>query len=233
MIHRLLSRRYYSSTQLVGDVGQYLKQCRINEVNTNSTVFRGTLYEFHVKHLLETKLQAKNMVRCGGAYDNGIDIIGQWDLTPFYKESLKINSIEQKISSSSLLNYTAGSSAKRPISLSDDIQLVVQCKNTKKRLGAAEVRQLSGTLEYHKFNKKKTFMLMVSPHPLTAQGISQLNKSTYPMINLVVSPLKNKIDHYDYASWEGGNLSSVYFNLAATKRLSGFRMDHQLLSLTN
>lgn len=231
MRYQLLLRRY-SSTPLLEDVGQYLKHCKLKEVNTNSTVFRGTLYEFHVKHLLETKLHAKNMIRCGGSNDNGIDIIGQWDLSSFYLKSLTMNSMGQKFHNSSLLNHLPGSSSKRPISLLNDIQLVVQCKNTKKKLGAADVRQLSGILEYHKFHKKKTFMMMVSPHPLTTQGISQLNKSSYPMINLVVSPLRNKIDSYDYDNWEGGGLLSAYLNLTSTKVLNGLKMEQQLLQLT-
>lgn len=228
--YRLLTRKY-SSTALIENVGQYLKHCKLKKVNTTSTVFRGTLYEFHVKHLLELKLHGKNMIRCGGSYDNGIDIIGQWDLDPFYQISLKMNNVEHKIHNASLLHLLPGTSTKRPISLLNDIQLVVQCKNTKKRLGAAEVRQLSGILEYHKFNKKRTFMMMVSPHPLTVQGITQLNKSSYPMINLIVSPLKNEMDHYDYDNWEGGSLCSAYLNHAATKVLNGFRMEQQLLQL--
>ncbi|KAG5420847.1 RRG7 [Candida metapsilosis] len=228
--------RTYSSSPLLEDVGQYLKHCKLQDINPRSTVFRGTLYEFHVKNLLETKLHAKNMIRCGGAYDNGIDIIGQWDLLPFYKESLNLNStVQQKVYSSSLLHHVSESpTLKKPvISLSDDIQLVVQCKNTKKRLGASEVRQLSGVLEYHKFHKKKTVMMMVSPYPLTIQGIAQLNKASYPMINLVVSPLKNNVDVYDYESWGGGGLVSAYMNLTATKVLSGLRMEQQLQKILN
>ncbi|KAI5957842.1 RRG7 [Candida theae] len=233
---QLLLKRYYSSSQVFADVARYLIYCKLSEVNTNSTVFRGTLYEYYVKNLLETKLHAKYMVRCGGSYDNGIDIIGKWDLLPFYQESLRLSrdGTEQKLYTSSLLHHLPNSSLQKrpPISLSNDVHLVVQCKNTKKRPGAAEVRQLSGVLEYHKFHKKRTVMMMVSPHPLTLQGISQLNKSSYSMVNLVASPLSNASDEYDYEHWKGGDLMSVYLNRTATKVLSGLRMEQQLSQLT-
>ncbi|KAI3406962.1 RRG7 [Candida oxycetoniae] len=228
-------KRYYSTAQvsLIQDGRGYLQYCMNHGINTRSTVFRGTFYELYVKQFVESNLYAKGLIKCGGAYDNGVDIMGYWDLLPFYKLSKQIGgSSLGKIHSKSLVNHAKEleSSLKKTVSLQNDINLLIQCKNTKKRLGAQVVRELSGIMEYHKFKKNSTFMFIVSPHPLTLQAISQLDKSTFAMISLAISALVNNniANHYDFDQWQGGVLTSVYINSHARNLLSGLNIEQQL-----
>ncbi|KAI5959266.1 RRG7 [Candida pseudojiufengensis] len=206
------------ATTLIQDGRTYLQHCLQNNINTESTVFKGTLYELYVKKYLESNFYAKDLIKCGGSYDNGIDIIGKWDLDSFLNNSLSFQS-SKKLHSKSLAN--------EPIQ--NDIQLLVQCKNFKKKLGASTIRELSGVLDYYKFNKKSTFMFIVSPQPITNQAISQLDKSSFGIINLSISTLKNNIDHYNYDLWKGGELNSIYLNKIARNLLDGFHIEKQVL----
>ncbi|CAK9437604.1 uncharacterized protein LODBEIA_P19820 [Lodderomyces beijingensis] len=239
MIFRSFTRRYgqaYSS--LIQDVRAYLEHCIENEVDLSSTVFRGTFYELCVKRYLERHLHAKNLVKCGGAYDNGVDIMGQWNLLPLYEASHELADVNSpdKLHARSLLKSALETKSevklksKRSLSLANDIQLLVQCKNYKKRLSASVIRELSGVMEYQKLAKRSTFMFIVSPHPITAQAVSQLDKSSYALLSLSISPLTNgSMAHYhDFDSWRGGVLSSVYMNKNARNLLSGLYVEQQL-----
>ncbi|KAI5957272.1 RRG7 [Candida jiufengensis] len=205
------------SITLIQDGRLYLQYCLENNINTESTVFKGTLYELYVKQYLESKFHAKDLIKCGGSYDNGVDIIGKWDLNPFYNKSLNFAETTKKLHSKSLVNSLPNI----------DIQLLIQCKNFKKKLGASTIRELSGVLDYYKFNKKSTFMFIVSPQPITNQAISQLDKSSFGIINLSISTLKNNIDHYNYDLWKGGELKSIYLNKMARNLLDGFHIEKQ------
>lgn len=115
-------------------------------------MFKGTLYELYVKSFLEQKLNCQDLVKYGGSYDNGVDIIGRWNLLPYYDEQ-EVKSV----GSMSILRYSQESTyniSKSPISLSD-VQILVQCKNFKKKPDAKIIRELSGILDFHDFNKNQ------------------------------------------------------------------------------
>lgn len=226
-IYRVNSRRYlqFSSIQ---DCQTYLRYCLRNNVNTGSTVFKGTLYELYVKSFLEQKLNCQDLIKYGGSYDNGVDIIGRWNLLPYYDEK-EVKSV----GSMSILRYSQESNyniSKSPISLSD-VQILVQCKNFKKKPDAKIIRELSGILDYHDFNKKSTIMFIVTPSPCTSQATIQLDKSKHAIIHLMISPLVNnsKIDDFfNLNEWTGGNLRQVYMNRQSRSLLSGLNLEQQL-----
>lgn len=103
----MIRRIRHNSTKPLSAIqspSQYLTYCKTNNINLNSTVFKGTLYEYHTKVILEKFLHFKNITRHGGAYDNGLDLYGKWNLNYFYQTHLKHYSPKQKISAKSLLN---------------------------------------------------------------------------------------------------------------------------------
>lgn len=237
----------------IQDCQQYLSYCSKNSINTGSTVFRGTLYELHVKAFFEKYLNCENLIKNGGAYDNGVDIIGKWNLSPFYNErerEYEYDTKPIKLSSKSILKYSQESKfniASNPISLINDIQVLIQCKNVKKKPDAKIIRELSGILDFHKFNKKSTFMFIVTPYPCTPQAVVQLDTTNHAIIHFMISPLTNnsvKItrnqdnddNDNDYSgdsffnldSWKGGDLKLVYMNRQARKLLSGLNMEQKL-----
>lgn len=245
----LLTLRRCLKASAIQDCQQYLSYCSKNSINTGSTVFRGTLYELHVKAFFEKYLNCKNLIKNGGAYDNGVDIIGKWNLLPFYNEH-EYDTKSIKLSSKSILKYSQESkfntTSSNPISLVNDIQVLIQCKNVKKKPDAKIIRELSGILDFHKFNKKSTFMFIVTPYPCTPQAVVQLDTANHAIIHFMISPLTNhsvritrnqdKDDDDDYVndsffnldSWKGGDLKLVYMNRQARKLLSGLNMEQKL-----
>ncbi|ANB11348.1 Rrg7p [Sugiyamaella lignohabitans] len=60
------------------DLKSYIRYTNCNNVNQKSTVFRGTLYEYSVQHILMSHLKFKGVVRSGRAGDKGVDLLGNW-----------------------------------------------------------------------------------------------------------------------------------------------------------
>lgn len=121
-IQRVFNRRYLQFSA-IQDCQTYLNYCLQKNVNTGSHVFKGTLYELYVKSFLEQKLKCYDLVKYGGAYDNGVDVIGRWNLLPYYDEQ-EVKTVGSK----SILKYSQESSynvSKSPISLTKDIQILV------------------------------------------------------------------------------------------------------------
>ncbi|KAM9899757.1 hypothetical protein OXX79_005536 [Metschnikowia pulcherrima] len=100
-----------------------------------------------------------------------------------------------KIPRSSLLSLCKPySDRKTAIDIENDIVMLVQCKNYKSKIAAATVRELAGIREFHinmrsKADKMRTFMMLVSPLPMTKQGQRQMDTSDVPMLHMQVSPL--------------------------------------------
>lgn len=236
-MNQISFRRYASkaSISLIQDTHEYLRHCRFHGLSTVSTVFQGTLYELYVKQFLTRHLNAKGLIKCGGAYDNGVDLMGKWDLMPYYKVSEALGTIS-RANECSLIHSQGfqNTPLETKLSLKNDINLLVQCKNYRKKLSASTVRQLAGILEYHQLSllsKASTFMFIVSPHGITEQATTVLDKLLYPLASIGIAPLRNTGNSeqlYDYDSWCGGELNSIYLNQMARQVLSGFCMEQQL-----
>lgn len=227
---------------LITSPSQYLSYCKSNSINLNSTVFKGTLYEYHTKMVLEKLLHFKNITRHGGAFDNGLDLHGKWDLNYFYRAHLQHYSPKQKISPRSLLNRaveaqeleTDPKRKRKLISLENDINALVQCKHVASQISAQTIRELSGIYNFHvpdqnfKYSILKNFIFLVSTGPLSPQATVQLNLTKIPMVFVTVKPLKfpsEEEDVYDYNKWRGGELTGVYYNRVVGDLVDGFDMN--------
>lgn len=246
----------------VNDCQSYLDYCKQKDISLISTTFKGTLYELISKLFLEQNLKCFNLNRVGGSYDDGIDIFGNWNLNHFWidNNSTIISTSNKKTSkalSSSLLgksiefngtnkvNDIQGltKSNKRLISLQNDINILVQCKNYDKKIKANTIREISGIYHYHVKSKSEistTFFFLTSPYPLTKQAQAQVDSSFIPIIHCKILPLEyygnNLItcdDIYDIKSWSGDNLESIYMNQTAKKMLNGLNMELQFQLMKN
>lgn len=206
---------------LARDVQSYFDYCSKNKVAMDSKVFKGTLYEFATKHFLETKLNCLELNRIGGAFDNGVDIYGKWNLQPYVDFELE-----------NLNGKLIDRLSKKPLNNGKELYLniLVQCKNYRKKINASTIREIPGIYNYHIKNKHEannTFFFLFSPFPLTKQGQSQIDSTDVPIIHFKLSPLtlESSGNPYDLKNWLGGNLNSVYMNEKAQSLLKGFRMD--------
>ncbi|CAI5756214.1 unnamed protein product [Candida verbasci] len=227
-MNNLLRRRFFCISS-IQDSQEYLTHCLING-NLNSTVFKGTLYELYVKSYLESNFHCFDLIKIGGANDNGADIIGRWNLLPFYEE-IKHEEIGKLPVGASLLKTSIESKyfncARTQTSLSD-INLVVQCKNHKGKLGPMYIREAGIVLNHLKYPKNSSFMFIVSPNNLSTKAIDQMNNTQSALIHLSITPLTCENHSKDLKKWKGGNLSSIYINNYARKLLMGFKMEQQL-----
>lgn len=223
----------------------YLKHCIDKNLNLSSTVFRGTLYELTVKETLQRSLGCFSLQHVGGAGDNGVDLMGRWDLLQYLpKPAPDADNIANTASPAGLLSlchpYTK---RKRPVDLASDIVVLVQCKYSLQRIKASVVRELAGIREFHISKRllvqaKTTFMLLALPLPMTRQARVQMDCSHVPMVHASIAPRERRNfqeDDYALESWPGGHLKSVYLNVAARDLLAGLSVDShlQLISETN
>lgn len=199
----------------------YLTHCLTNNLNLESMVFKGTLYELYCKYVLETVFYGSNLIRNGGAYDNGVDIFGKWQLDRFDKQD-----IPSKLPATALM--------KNPkVDLTRDINIFVQCKNHDKKMTAKVIRELSGIYDFHikqgRVSLMTNFMFLMSPHILSKQAITQLDKAKFPLLHFQLEPLE-LIDHQHstLSDFKYGQLNPIYLNPMARKVLSGFNIELQL-----
>lgn len=76
----VIGRRYLASKskELHNDLESFAKHVVRTDVNQKSTWFRGTLYEYTVKYVLEKELKIRRAQRCGRAGDMGVDLTGYY-----------------------------------------------------------------------------------------------------------------------------------------------------------
>ncbi|WEJ95247.1 Required for respiratory growth protein 7, mitochondrial [Yamadazyma tenuis] len=220
-----------SSLSQVKNCEQYLQHCHTNNVSFTSTVFRGTLYEYASKAFLEDKLKCFDLVRKGGAFDNGIDLVGKWDLSHFFKlnetdiKAAKVLRSRAKVipiitNSKELHELKNTKSTKKNISIKHDINILVQCKNHRTKIKASILRELVGIYSQYIKNdddKNSTFMVLMSPSPLSKQAHSIIDQTSIPLIHIILSPLElsshdTSIDNSVIDSWDGGVVQSIYLN---------------------
>lgn len=152
------------------DIVSFLRHVDKESLLTDSSSFRGTLYEYTTMEVLAHQLSLKEAVRCGGAYDNGIDLLGYWQ--------------KQK--------------RRRGRGKFTRISVMVQCKNTSSAIRAKPIRELIGTYDYHvrgTNNEANTIMVLAASSPLTSQALSQFSGSSVPMVICGIAqykPLSNE-----------------------------------------
>lgn len=236
----------------IQDCQSYLDHCRFNEASIESTIFRGTFYELVTKKFLQNQLNCNSLVRAGGAYDNGVDIYGKWDLSKYWNHAVsKISEKEKllisprmfekstkpilRISREFYEHFTRVKQPKHQISLKLDIDILVQCKNHDTKIPALVVREMIGVYHYHVTKKeelRRTIMFLISPKPLTPQGVRQVDTAQIPIVHCTLTPLlpylTKKNDIYDLENWGGGILETVYMNGVSRSLLQGLQIESQM-----
>lgn len=182
-------------------------------------MFRGTFYEFQAKEALERYLYLTDLRRVGGAGDNGVDLIGKWNLSRF-----------QKFSADGLPVDAA-------IDVSRHAPVLIQCKNYSSKIKPSVIRELAGSHEYHVNGSidrmtTPTFMFLVSPLPLTKNAQAQMDTSLVPIIHVRISPMTREIsgtaqDDYLVENWQMYAFGPVYMNNTARNHLAGLSVENQ------
>ncbi|CCE78367.1 Piso0_000988 [Millerozyma farinosa CBS 7064] len=225
----------------------YLDYCNKNNVDITSTTFKGTVYELVVKQFLTDTLKCTDLVRIGGSFDNGIDIMGKWNLNHFWNEvrdkkmvpltSTRVqNSMVQPLLKKSIEYSDSARRYKRRVSnnksllsLHDDINILVQCKNHNSKIKAATIRELCGVYHHQvktKRDSSRTFMFLVSPHPLTTQASRIIDSSTVPIIHCKLSlPSFKGIDIQSASYGSSVILDSVFMNAMSRALVKGLKLE--------
>lgn len=201
----------------------YLTVCLKSMISLSSRVFRGTFYEFQAKEALERHLNLCNLSRVGGAGDNGIDLLGKWDLSKFKRKRKNALASNNRIDRDS------------------EIRVLIQCKNHATKIKASIIRELAGVHEFHvNGNPLKsafpTFMFLVSPLPLTKQALAQLDTSSVPLIHVRMTSMSREIsglknDDYLVENWQNYSIGPIYMNNTARTLLQGLSVEDDLYNL--
>lgn len=224
----------------VQSVQLYLSYCRNQNVNLNSTIFKGTLYELSAKAFLEQWLHCKDVIKVGGSYDYGIDLRGKWNLREYWNRVAvnnprELKSFGQLLKASDAYKTDVGSTSNK-LSLKNDINILVQCKNYDQKVKASVIRELIGIYHFH-INKKKDFVLnyifLISLHNLTKQAQLEIDKIDIPVVHCKLKPLHFiGGDVYDITNWTGSDLDSIYLNKLSRKFLTGLSLEIQFKLIT-
>ncbi|CUM50098.1 unnamed protein product [Debaryomyces fabryi] len=240
-----LGLRTISNIANIQSCQAYLNYSRQNNININSTLFRGTLYELLSKQLMSSLLNCRSLTRVGGSFDQGIDILGKWNLAHYWHAldpkpanitttKLQFGSIRPLLKDSKEYNeYHAIPQSERRklanLSLESDVNILVQCKNYDTKIKPATIREISGLYHHHvntKQARSRTFMFLVSPRPLTYLALKIVDSLPIPMIHCKLSILKfDKGDIYSVTNWNGGEVEALYMNAVARALLTGLNLE--------
>ena len=211
---RMLTRRALGvAALLIQLVAAYLEYCAAHNINLRLTVYKGTLYELQCKEFMTQYLHCHQLVRVGGAYDNGVDIIGRWNLRQY---KAKLPKLLVKPPLTSLLHYEKEL---------DQVLVIAQCKNVGTKIGAKVVRELAGIYEYNLKRAPKTlrtnYMFLFSPHPLSDQGMKQWNTTDVPMVHVQLRVGSDALAH----------CTGIHMNRLAVKQLTGLGLEAEFAGL--
>ncbi|WPK23772.1 hypothetical protein PUMCH_001018 [Australozyma saopauloensis] len=193
---RKISTRSCSSLREARSCQDYLSVCQNSTISLSSLAFRGTFYEFQAKEAMETHLHLTDLVRVGGAGDNGVDLFGKWDFAR-------------------LCNLKQLPQGQHPVNA------LVQCKNYASKIKPNVVRELAGAYEYHTNRTRSTtvptFMFLVSPLGLTKLAQTQMDISFVPIVHVRISPMTREIsgegnEDFLVQNWGSYTFGPVYMN---------------------
>ncbi|PVH17678.1 uncharacterized protein CXQ87_000571 [Candidozyma duobushaemuli] len=233
-VSRHAQQRYRSCVRDIQTSKDYLEYVRINDKDVTTTIFRGTLYELYAKEFLEKRLNCYDMTRVGGAGDNGVDVFGKWNLNTYWKALSDVQKLKKYprtsiLTASKQYNDAIDSEATRIIDLESSIQVFVQCKNYKKRIQPATIREIAGVYDFHAktaLDRMKSFFFLLSPFPLTKQAHRQFDTSPVPLLHLKIpsSPVEY-VDEDDESVDSFGEPAPIYINQKARKLLRGLEAE--------
>ncbi|ODQ65449.1 hypothetical protein NADFUDRAFT_47102 [Nadsonia fulvescens var. elongata DSM 6958] len=193
------------------DEQSYLKHIKFTNKSLKSSVFRGTLYEYTVKNVLENCLSISNLVRVGGVGDQGIDLLGIWKLNRICKSN----------------------EGKSPGGL---LSVVIQCKCTSSKMSGKYFRDLTGVLNNLSRgtrDERRSIGILSAPTILTPQGHKQLLSTRLPLIYLQICDrkiTKSGLSPFLLENYAEGELIGMVTNSAADDLLQGLNIKEILLS---
>lgn len=214
-------------------IESYISQ---NKKTVGSTVFQGTLYENVAMRELHDKLHMRNLELIGGAHDGGVDIIGDWPISPIYsKMEQLLGEYPEDIPKRCAVNGARLTPIVNKIRTDGEIkplQTFIQCKAlASSKVSPKELRELVGTFSSLVASSKrdKSVVIMCSPHLLTKDGLKLINNVRIPLIYLRIEMLRLLNDQelaYDLEN--SGQLLNYFENEYARKLLQGCRIDEWL-----
>jgi hypothetical protein len=225
-----------------------LNLARLVNKSLQTSTTRGTLYELLAKQILNAKLNMVDLMCCGGANDQGLDIFGKWDLEKFHDHTkpvpaaqLKLIRLHERLVTPILratIEYhaTTETPTKRTPkkSLHKAANVLIQCKNTKSQITAKTIRELAGIYFYHTKtpkDAKNTFMVLAAAKNLSKQARVQFDTANFPLVYCRIAPLQIKdldSDPYELDNWQGGVLSEFYCNIFANQMLKALDVEQQV-----
>lgn len=209
----------------------YLQYAKFKQLQTNTGVFMGNLYELQVKSFLEKQFKIQSTLHQGGSNDKGIDINAIWNPMNILKtEKTNKDGISNNIDDNDNDNkkYEIVNMKKiKPLAKRSNqtIKLFVQCKCYKlSKIDPKLIREIKGSSqEYFKKNGNSAIFMIASTNGFTRVGREDFDKATIPLMyaKFTKPKLINKRYPFEIDSWEIGKLDGVYLNPLATAMFKG------------
>lgn len=199
--HRIQWQRYSTSNNgdLIDhhDLASYLKYSQLKGITNDCSVYKGTLYEYHVQLLLKELVGISSLRRVGSAGDNGVDLEGYWSVSNQNETALNI------------LVQCKSSNSKVTARLFREMEGVFNY-------------HVQGTNDHN-----TTLVFLASPSTITKQGLAQFERSSVPMVYFVVDNAAPKFDanegKYDFDPiTTGKTLRGIMTNQAALELLKRY-----------
>ncbi|KAK3825827.1 MAG: hypothetical protein J3Q66DRAFT_110126 [Benniella sp.] len=124
--------------------------------NTESALYRGTLFEYRTQEILRKRLGIYTQ-RSAGSNDLGIDLRGTW--------------------------FLPLSAAPKPGDMVRQLKVIVQCKTMSSKVGPKYVRELQGSLSYE---TQPTMAILAASSEFTKQALVPYAQSLWPMALVVI-----------------------------------------------
>ncbi|CDK29381.1 unnamed protein product [Kuraishia capsulata CBS 1993] len=206
-------------------VAAYLSYAHQGGVSTDSTVFKGNVYELTTLELLQENLWLSNILHQGGAHDRGVDARANWDLNQF-KDA---DPVESPVASRSIMvnSRRIKPLVERKNAESLHVKLFVQCKCYEKTsIDTRMIREINGTYlnNVPERDRSRVFFMIASPNGFTKQGRRDFDNSSNPLIHCQIDKM-NIVDTrgsgYDITNYTPSRIRSFYCNPVAEALLKG------------
>lgn len=157
-INRDVSKTATAGTGPSGLVHNDLQSFEDLEHNMDSTIYRGTLFEYQTQEILKKTLGIYTQ-RSAGNGDLGVDLRGTW--------------------------FLPLSASPKEGDMVRHLKVIVQCKKMTSKIGPKYVRELQGSLS---FETQPTMAILAASSEYTKQALLPYAKSLWPMALVVIDP---------------------------------------------
>lgn len=166
-IRPVLARFVRASTAKHHDLESYLQYLQTQaNVATESTYYKGLLYEYTVQHALQKLMGISPLTRCGGTGDNGIDLMGVWDI---HKARTRLDSL-------TVLVQCKASKAKTGARLFREMEGVHSYHVSRSK------------------EEGRTLLVVAAPSAITKQGFTQFQTTDVPILYCQISRVQPIFD---------------------------------------